>query len=370
VISLYGVQIPESSVENLQEVFRSKRLADGDTVRAFEEKLGSYIGSKYVTTTSSASGGVLLALYIAGVRPGDEVLATPMACLATNMPILNLFAKVVWCDIDKKTGNFDPAEIEKRITPKTKALVYAPWAGNVADVDSINRLCKKYNIALIEDASEGLAAEYKGRKLGNNTADFTIFSFYPNKLVTTGEGGAISFRNPEHHEKARWLKRYGIHQPTFRDALGEIDPASDIPVAGFCEYLNNVSAAIGLSQFESLESRFQKQYEHGIRYDEELAAIEGVQTLKRMPDTKPSFWVYTFLARDRDNLLRSLRSKDIYASKVHLRNDYYSSFGPKAADLLNTDEFEKEYISVPSGWWLADSDSSRIIESVRAFYKG
>jgi dTDP-4-amino-4,6-dideoxygalactose transaminase len=367
MLQLFNVDVPREALPLLENVFASKQLADGAVVAEFEKKLGAYTGNNRVISTSSASGAVMLALYIAGVRPGDDVLATPLACLATNMPALNLFANVIWCDLDA-TGNIDPAEVQRKITKRTKALLYAPWAGNTGDVQGLMDACSQHGIALVQDASEGLGAEYDGRKLGNDTADFTIFSFYPNKLITTGEGGAIAFKNPQDFEKARWLKRYGIHQPTFRDPLKEIDPASDIPVAGYCEYMNNITAAIGVPQFDNLERKFQAQHANGQAYDRALAEVPGVQVIPKPDNSKSAYWVYTFLVDDRDGLLKYLREKEIYASKVHLRNDYYSSFGPRAKGLLHTDEFEKRYISVPSGWWLKSSDIEYIIQAIKSYY--
>lgn len=365
-IPLYKVHMPPEANEAVRTVLDSGYLADGEIVRQFEAHLRDYLGNPNLITVGEESSAIVLALYIAGVRPGDEVLASPMACLATNMPILNLFAGIVWCDVDPDTGNLDPAEIERRITPRAKAVVYAHWAGVVADVAAINWIARRHGLRVVEDASEALGAEYDGRKIGNTDSDFTVFSFHAIRHINTGEGAAITFADPAEAEQARWLKRYGIHQPTFRDTLGEIDPASDIPRAGYNSYMNNISAAIGLAQMGHVEEVVGRHRENGEYYDRALADLPGLTLLKRLSQASSACWVYTFLAERRDDLLRHLRERGVFASKVHLRNDVYSCFGTGIADYSGVNSFSSSCLSIPSGWWVSQDDREFIVDSIRS----
>ncbi len=233
MIPIHKAYIPDSAVDALSEVVRTGYLADGEYVRRFEDALRGYLGNPSVVTAAEVQSAITLCLYLAGVRPGDEVIASPVACVVTNQAVLNLFARVVWCDVDPLTGNIDPTKIAELVTEKTKAVVYPHWGGDVAEIDAINEVARAHGLSVIEDAEEALGAEYKGHKVGNTGTDFTVFSFHAIRQITTGEGAAITFRNRGIGERANWMKRQGIYRPAFRDELGEIDPTYDIPVAGY-----------------------------------------------------------------------------------------------------------------------------------------
>lgn len=361
---MYRVHMPPEAHEALRDVMYSGCLTDGPTVRSFEEALRGYLGNRNLITAGDVSSAITLALYIAGVRPGDEVLAAPGACLVTNMPILNLFAKVVWCDVDPQTGNIDPNDIEKHITPRTRAVVYAHWGGDVADIDRINAVCRRRGLRVVEVASEALGAEYRKVKIGNTGTDFVVFSFQAVRHINTIDGAAITFANRDEAEHAQWLRRCGIHQPTFRDEWGEINPTSDIPVSGFNTYMNSVAASIGLTQMAHLKKIVKQHYENGSYYDQALANIPGIGLVKRLPESRSAYWVYTFFAERRDDLLHYLRERRVYASKVHLRNDLYSCFGTGRMSYSSLDSFDSRYLCLPSGWWVSEEDREYIVDCI------
>lgn len=364
-LPLYHVHLPQDAERVIAAVLHSRQIAGGPNVARFESLLQDYLGNPCVTATSDAASSIALSLYMAGVRPGDEVLASPMACLATNQPVLNLFARIRWCDIDPLTGNLDPDDVRRRITPRTKALLVFHWAGNPSDLEALYKIAREHELAVVEDASEALGAECASRKLGNTGADFTVFSFYPNRHITTLEGGAIAFASDEHYEHGRRLKRYGIHQPSFRDADGEINPHSDIPVAGWNIAMHEVSAALGIAQLECLPEILARHQANGTFYDRALADLPGIRLLERPEHARPAFWVYTFLAQDRDGLLRQLRRQGVQASKVHLRNDLYSCFGRHAADLPGVDHFQSHTLSIPCGWWVNKEDRQYVVDGIQ-----
>ena len=163
----------------------------------------------------------------------------------------------------------------------------------------------------------------------------------------------------------RRLKRYGIHQPSFRDGDGEIDPSSDISVAGWNSYMNHVAATIGVAQMEHLPRIVARHRENGLFYDRALGDIPGLTVLRRPAGARSAYWVYTFLTRERDRLLKRLRQNGIQASKVHLRNDIYSAFGSGPEDLPGVNEFSARCLSVPCGWWITDEVRSRISDMIR-----
>ncbi len=347
------------------EVLSSGQIAGGFNVDKLEDLLRAYLGNPWVTTTSDVSSSLILCLFQAGVRPGDDVLMSPLVCLSTSSPVKNLFADIRWCDVDPLTGNIDSAEIAKRMTPQAKAIVVYHWAGNPADLAEIHAAARDHGLAVIEDAGEALGAEYHGKKIGATGSDFTVFSFYPNRHLTTIEGGAIACAHEDDYDQVRRLKRYGIHRASFRDEDGEIDPASDIPVAGWNSYMNHVAATVGVVQMEHLPRIVARHRENGLFYDRALADDPGVTVLRKPADSSSAYWVYTFLAGERDRLLEALRRNGVQASKVHLRNDLYTAFGSGPEDLPGVKEFSDHCLSVPCGWWVTDEERSRISDIIR-----
>lgn len=366
IVPLHKVRMPEGAGGRIEETLRSGYIADGALVREFEGELRSVFGNDNVETAGEYSSAIAVALYMAGVRPGDEVLACPETCLGTNMPILNLSASPVWCDVDPRTANIDPADVARRVTARTKAILFAHWGGDLAAIDELNEVAQAHDLKTIEDASEAFGAEYHGRPVGSGGSDYTIFSFGPVRHLTTGEGAAVAFADAGDAERFRWLKRYGIHQPTFRDGEGEIDPDSDIPEPGVNSYLNNIAASIGLEQLASVGEAVGRHRENGAYFEEALRDVAGIELVERLPGTVSGYWVYTLLAERREDLRRALREAGVQTSRLHLRNDVYSCFGTGLAELAGVADFSARRLCVPCGWWVTDADREAVVARIRA----
>lgn len=364
-VPLLKVHMPPTAHAALAPVLASGYLADGAQVRQFEGLLAGFVGNPNVTALSDISGAITLALYLAGVRPGDEVIAPPMACVATTMPIANLFARPVWCDVDPQTGMLDPAQVEPLITPRTKAVLFPHWSGDVADIDAINAIAHRHGLKTIDDAADALGAEYGGRRLGNNGTDFTAYSFQPVKHITTGEGAALFFKSAEDADRAQWLKRYGIHRPSFRLPDGDLNPKSDIPLAGFNIYMNNVAATIGVEQFKHVESLVARYRENGRYYDDALRGIPGLRLVRRRADCVSGYWTYTVLVERRQELVKRLHTQGIGTQRLHIRNDIYSCFGGPQRDLPGVTVFDRENLSLPCGWWVTDEDREYVVATLK-----
>ena len=361
MIPLYKVHTPTDIGNILAEVMISGQISAGPNNMKFEGLLAEYLGNPLVTTTGDISISLAMCLYMAGVRPDDEVIMSPLVCLATSCPVRNLFANIRWCDIDPYTGNIDPEDFKKKITKRTKAVMVYHWAGNPADLKEIYSIAHAHNIAVIEDAGEAFGADYEGKKIGNTGADYTVFSFYPNRHITTIDGAAITFTRKDEFEKACVLKRYGINQQTFRSSNGEINPESDIPIAGWNNYMSHIAATLGVVQMKYANKIVSRQQQNGLYFDEALKDIPGITVLNKLVNSCSAYWVYTFLAEDRDYLLERLRQAGIYASKVHLRNDIYSCFTAGGERLKGVDYFSGHYLSIPCGWWVSNEDRKYIV---------
>lgn len=366
-IPLFKVHLPEGAGAALEATLASGYLAHGAKVEEFERKLAAYSGNPRVCALSEVSGALTLALFMAGVRPQDEVIVSPLVCLATSMPIANLFAQPRWCDVDPATGMLDPARIADLVTPRTKAILACHWSGDVADIGALQRVARAQNLKLIEDASEAFGAEYRGQKLGSHGSDFCIYSFSAVRQITAGEGAALLCASADDHEQARRLRRYGIHQPSFRLPSGDLNPDSDIEIAGFNFCMNNIAATLGLAQFPQVEDVIARQRANGRYYESALAGVAGITLLRRREDAVSGYWTYSLRAERREDLLRKLHQNGIGCQRLHLRNDRYACFAAARRDdaLPGVDLFDRENLSIPCGWWLRSEERERVVDCIR-----
>jgi len=363
-IPLFKVFTAQTAHAALRPVLESGRLATGPRVAEFETRLADWLGAPHVVALNDASGGLTLALYLAGVRPGDEVITSPLACAATLMPIANLFARPVWCDIDPRTGMPDAASVAGLVSEKTRAILIYHWSGNVADVAAITAIATRHGLKVIQDASEGFGAEYRGRRLGSE-ADLTVYSFYATKHINTGEGAALLAADPADLEAARRLRRFGIDYSSFRLANGDLNPDSGIPVAGFNLAMNEIAATLGLAGMRDADEVVARHRANGIFFESTLAGVPGVKRLEQHQDSISGYWTYSLLAERRDELIRKLTAHGIGAQRLHLRNDGYACFGGTQKDLPGVAAFDACNLSIPCGWWLSDAERERIVDCIR-----
>ena len=192
---LFKVHIPvDESINNIREVLSSGYVNEGLQVKHFQQKLKDFLGIKNLILTNSCTSALTLALKISGVGPGTEVITTPMTCIATNTPIVNLGAKIVWADVYPENGSINPQEIEKKITNKTKAIVFVNYGGLPCDLTELTKLSKKHKLILIQDAAQSLGSTYKKKSI-TKYADFTIFSFQAIKHISSGDGGLLCIKD-------------------------------------------------------------------------------------------------------------------------------------------------------------------------------
>lgn len=365
-VPLFKVHLPAACNDALARTLASGYIAQGAQVTEFETGLGRLLGTSRLCAVSDASAGLTLALFLAGVRPGDEVILSPLTCLATSMPVANLFAKPVWCDIDPATGMPDASHIRRRVTERTRAIIVYCWSGNPVDIVSLKPATA--GVKVIVDASEALGAELGGRSLACAAADYTVYSFSATRHITTGEGGALVAATREDLELAIRARRYGIHQPTFRLPDGDLNPDSDIAVPGFNFVMNNIAATLGIAQLEHATSLIGRYRDNGQYFDRALANIPGITLLRRRNDSIPAYWTYSLRAERRAGLMRKLHANGIGAQRLHLRNDCYSCFSAsRSADALpGVDLFDRENLSIPCGWWVTAEDRERITACIRS----
>lgn len=360
MIPLIKPYIPEYNkiFSRLSEVFDSGYIAQGEVVDDFEKKLGSLLDIKYPLLVNSGTSALHIALVLAGVTSGDEVISTALTAEPTNTSIVSIGAKVVFADVDIHNGLISPKSIEQRITKRTKAIMVVHYAGMVCDMDNINALSRKYNIPVIEDAAHALMSKYKGEYIGSNSR-FTAFSFQAIKHLTTIDGGLLALKNKEDYERAKKLRWFGLDKSVPRIM-------NDITEVGFKYNMNNVNAAIGLVQLEFVDKNVEKYIENGKQLDILLRSVKGVLLPKYNENTQQSYWLYTILVERRDDFISMMNSNGYSASPLHLRNDRHSVFENELT-LPNLDSFYEKYVHIPCGWWMNDKD---IIKMVNIIKKG
>ena len=363
-VPLFGIYHDTAMELLATQVLRSGQIASGTHVQQFEDQFGVLIGSSNVITVNDMSNAIQIALKLAGVQENDDVLTTAYACMSTNAPIAIAGAHPIWVDINPLTGGMDPLSLERSITAASKAVLLYHPSGYPAEVDRIAEICKKHNLKLIEDCDNSLLARAGGRLTGS-FGDYAIYSFYPNRQINATEGGALVCKDSSDVIRAKKLRRYGIDMSTFRNVTGEINPYSDIPEIGIAATFNNLCAAIGKTQLNSVPARIDSSRSVAKRLAAGIAGLHGISAIEPLPDTEPSYWSFLLLVENRDRLMEILKEAGVQCSKLHHRTDHYTGFKQYLHDLPGTTKFMSHVLAIPCGWWLSNNQVDYIIEVLK-----
>lgn len=347
----------ETLMPSLEKILYSGYIAEGEVVAEFEKELGLLLGNPYCLTVNSGTAALHISLNLIGLKSGDEVVSTALTAEPTNTTIALTGAKVVFADVEYKTGLISPNSIEQNITSKTKAIMIVHYAGMVCDMDRINAISEKYNIPVIEDAAHAFLSKYNNEYIGNNSP-YTCFSFQAIKHLTTIDGGLLCLKNEEDYTKARKMRWFGLDKKVAR-------LENDIVQAGYKYHMNNVNATVGLVQLKFLKENVIRYIENGNYFDENLKNIEGLTVLPYHSNTNPSYWLYTMKVERRDDFIAMMASNGVSASPLHLRNDRHSVFEAPLNNTPNLDLFYEEFVHIPCGWWLANEDREKIVKIIK-----
>lgn len=365
-LPLFGVYNSPQMESAAIEVLRSGAIASGQNTAKFEMKFGELIGQRNIVATNDVSNAILIALRLAGIGPGDTVLATPFSCMSTNSPIAMIGAKPAWVDTDPLTATIDLDSLNRAASKSCKALILYHVSGYPGPLAEVQAICRDRGLMLIEDCDNALLAKYDGSNVGS-WGDFSVYSFYPNRQINTTEGGALACRDAEIAERGARLRRYGINSKEFRTPDGEINPESDIPEIGWPALLNNLCSAIGLSQIASVSDRIERARSIARRYSRAFSTGGVVVPVSPLRSSEPSYWTYLIRSSQSDRLLRHLKGRGVGCSRLHYLTNRYSGFGTATDDLPGSIELMNTIVAIPCGWWLSDSDVDFIIESVLDF---
>lgn len=349
MIPLFKPYMPDNLPE-LDEILHSGQLAYGRYARKFENELAEFIGVEKVLCTNSFNSAYIVLIKALGLKEGDEVIASPMCCLASSQPFAVSGVKLVWADIDPATGTLDPDSVRKSINAKTKAIMHNHFCGYVGYVDEICTLAQEKGLLLIDDASEAFGSEYKGNKAGNWGADATVYSFQTVRLPNAVDGGGMSFKSDEHFNRAQLLRDYGIDRKHFRDELGEISASCDITLPAYGCLPSDVNGYIGSLSLQNTPRLLEHQ-----RLNAEIIVSNlpySLKALEPQENTNPNRWVFGAMASDKCSFISEQRGLGkISISGVHLPNNCYSLFG-RQTELPGIEQFYNHFVALPCGWWI------------------
>jgi perosamine synthetase len=348
--------------ELVVETLRSGQLSLGPMIDRFEEALAARTGAPNVAAVSSGTAGLHLSMRLAGIGPGDEVVTTPYSFVASANCALYEGATPVFADIDPDTLNLDPAAVEAAITPRTKAVLPVHIFGYPAELAELEAIAERQGLAVVEDACEALGAEYRGRPIGSSGRP-AVFAFYPNKQMTTGEGGAVAVASEEEWALLKSLSNQG------RSDSGEWLTHARL---GYNYRLDDLSAALGLAQLERLDEILAARSEVAARYGELLAGVDGVDApLADDDDHRRSWFVYVVkLAQgvDRNGVMARL-GRDGVASKpylpsIHLQPFYRERFGYREGMLPVSEDASARTLALPFHARLPAEDQELVVDAL------
>ncbi|NLY80176.1 MAG: UDP-4-amino-4,6-dideoxy-N-acetyl-beta-L-altrosamine transaminase [Lysinibacillus sp.] len=364
----YGKQtITDEDIETVIDTLRSSYLTQGPKIKEFEDAVANYVGAQYAVAFCNGTAALHGACYAAGISEGDEVITTPITFAASANCVRYLGATVVFADIDQHTYNIDPIEIEKKITPKTKAIIPVDFTGQPADMDSIMKIAKKHNLIVIEDGAHSFGAEYKGKKVGT-LADMTMFSFHPVKPITTGEGGIIVTNNKVYYEKLQLFRSHGIKKTPY--ALEQGDWYYEMADLGFNYRMTDIQAALGLSQLKKIDTFLARRREIANTYNEAFANEPLLQVPKQLEGTSSGWHLYMIKLSEnlnRKSIFNQMRELNI---GVHVHyipvywHPYYKKLGYKKGICPTAEKWYEHVLTLPIHPDLEDREIDFIIDSL------
>jgi perosamine synthetase len=351
--------IGEREVELVADAVRSGWVSSlGEYVAAFEDELASRCGVAHAVATSNGTAALHLALAVAGIGPGDEVILPSLTFVATATAVCYLGASPVLADSDRAHWCIDPGDAASRISPRTRALVAVDLYGHPADMDALADTAAEHGLVLVEDAAEALGAVYRERPAGG-LGLLGVLSFYGNKLITTGEGGAVLTDDPALAERARFLRDHAM-DPNRRYWHGEI---------GFNYRITNMQAALGVAQLERLDEFLERKRAIAAAYREGLQDVPGLTLQEEAAWVSSSWWMTTLRIDggrgvDRDELAARLRADGVDSRPGFVPLHLLPPF-PHQGPLPVAEAVGREGLSLPSGTSLSDSELEYVIASVR-----
>jgi perosamine synthetase len=363
-IPLSSPDIQADDIELVARVLRSNRLSVGPFIEELERDFAGYVGTKHAVAVTNGTSGLHLCMRAAGLAEGDEVITTPFSFIASANCILYERATPVFVDIDEASLNLDPALIARAVTARTRAMLPVHVFGQPCAMDELQAVCNDRNLVLIEDACEAVGAEYKGRKVGT-FGKAAVFSFYPNKAMTLGEGAVVTTDDPQWAELMQSLRNQGRSD-------GGTGYSSDR--LGYNYRLDEMSAALGVAQLKRLDRLLAQRQAVAARYSEMLRRVPGVTIKGAVSSTTRMSW-FVFAIHldpriDRDRVIEQLEARGVpsrvYFTPIHLEPYYRQRFGFKPGDFPVAERVAASILALPFHTNLSDAEMDEVVDALQS----
>jgi len=362
-LTLFTTYVNPSAQQRVAAVLQSTFLSEGKLVKEFETRLTAELGMVHPAALNSGTSALHLALEVAGIGPGDEVILAPQTFIASALTVVQVGATPVFADIQYSTGNIDPADIEHRITPRTKAIMAVHWGGYPCDMAEIQAIADKHNLVVIEDAAHSPGARYQGKAIGS-ISDYTCFSFQAIKHLTTGDGGALCALDPEKAREVFRRRWFGIDRAN--SPMNEVGEREyDLFDVGYKYHLNDYAAALGLANLDGFHERMVRRRALVQQYKDGLQNVAGITHFERKDNRESAHWLFGFHVENRLQFIRTLKANGIASSVVHDGIDNNSLFGGKRMELTNQRRFDDTQIHIPLHDDLTSEQVDYIIDVIK-----
>ena len=366
--------IGDEEISEVSQCLRSGWIGTGPRVKQFEEMFRKYKNCRHAIAVSSGTAALHLSLLALGIKPGDEVITTPLTFAATANCIVHVGAKPVFADVQRETMNMDPSEVEKKIRWETKAIIPVHFAGRPCSMDELMELANRFHLRVIEDAAHAIESSYQERPIGT-IGDLGCFSFYATKNITTGEGGMVITDRDEWAQHIKTMALHGLTKDAWHRFSDEGFKHYQVVSAGFKYNLTDIQASMGIHQFQKIEAYSQRRKEIWEIYQQSFRNLP-----LRLPSPTPSgqrhaYHLYTPLLEldqlrcTRDEFLQALHQENIGAGihyvALHLQPFYQKTFGYQEGDFPQAEFISDRTFSLPFSAKLTDQDVEDVVQAVR-----
>lgn len=372
MINIFEPTLGEEELESLKKVFESRWLGKGPKTKEFEILFSNLlnVSSDKIISTNCCSEGLFSSLYICGIKPGDEVIVPTISFIGAGNAVMAHGAKMVFCDVDRRTLNATAKDIVKVITPKTKALLLLHYGGNAYAMEEIMEVVKKYNLILIEDSAAGVCSTYKGKALGT-FGDMGMWSFDAMKVLVTGDGAMLYFNTPELCKKAEKYLYFGLESKSgYSNTVDQKWWEFDVSCFGHRAIMNDITAAIGIEQLKKLPVYMTKRKKVHEFYNINLSNLTWLDLPLELPENSTSTYYFYHIqvkGNYRDALAKHLRENGIYTTYRYYPLHRVKGYGLNEVDFPNADYAADHTLNLPIHQSLSEEDTKYIVEKIIEF---
>lgn len=368
-IEFFRHGIEGEELRRLREVLGSLFITTGQVVYEFESALADYLGLPHTVAVTSCTSAMQMALLAGGVQPGDEVITTTLTFIGTPNAVLMAGATPVLADVDRGTGNIDPGAVEAAVTEHTKAIMPVHLYGQMCDMDALREVADRHGLFIVEDAAHAIEAKWNGKPPGHY-GEYSAFSFYATKNITSGEGGAITVRNEKQYELLNMLRLHGFNQLAV-DRYTSSYEKYDIGMFGWKCNMDSIHAAILVEQLKKIGGYGERRREIFDRYTEAFSAMDGIELHTIRPEAEHAYHLLTILVdpASRDAVMTGLQERGVGVSinfvPIHQMTYYRERFGFRDGMFPAAEDIGARTISLPLYPKLTGEEVEYVIEAVR-----